>query len=36
MIGCTEVQGFYFGRPQPLKDIVRTLNQYLPKQAKSA
>jgi diguanylate cyclase (GGDEF)-like protein len=36
MIGCTEVQGFYFGRPQPLKEITRTLNQYLPKQAKSA
>lgn len=36
MIGCTEVQGFYFGRPQPLNDITRTLQQYLPKQAKSA
>jgi EAL domain-containing protein (putative c-di-GMP-specific phosphodiesterase class I) len=36
MIGCTEVQGFYFGKPQPLKEITRTLNQYLPRQAKSA
>jgi diguanylate cyclase (GGDEF)-like protein len=36
MIGCTEVQGFFFGRPQPLKDIMRTLNQYLPQQAISA
>jgi diguanylate cyclase (GGDEF)-like protein len=36
MIGCTEVQGFYFGRPQPLKEITRTLNQYLPRPAKSA
>jgi EAL domain-containing protein (putative c-di-GMP-specific phosphodiesterase class I) len=36
MIGCTEIQGFFFGRPQPLKDIMRTLNQYLPKQAKLA
>jgi diguanylate cyclase (GGDEF)-like protein len=35
-IGCTEVQGFYFGRPQPLKEITRTLNQYLPRPAKSA
>ncbi len=36
MIGCTEIQGFYFGRPQPLKEITRTLKQYLPQQAKSA
>jgi diguanylate cyclase (GGDEF)-like protein/PAS domain S-box-containing protein len=36
MIGCTEIQGFFFGRPQPLKDIMHTLHQYLPKQAKSA
>jgi EAL domain-containing protein (putative c-di-GMP-specific phosphodiesterase class I) len=35
-IGCTEVQGFYFGRPQPLKEITRKLNQYLPRPAKSA
>ena len=36
MVGCTEVQGYYFGRPQPLKDISRVLESYLPRQAKSA
>jgi EAL domain-containing protein (putative c-di-GMP-specific phosphodiesterase class I) len=36
MVGCTEVQGYYFGRPQPLKDISRMLESYMPRQAKSA
>ncbi len=36
MVGCTEVQGYYVGRPQPLKDVSRLLNGYMPRQAKSA
>ena len=36
MVGCTEVQGYYVGRPQPLKDVSRLLKDYMPRQAKSA
>jgi EAL domain-containing protein (putative c-di-GMP-specific phosphodiesterase class I) len=36
MVGCTEVQGYYVGRPQPLKEMSRLLADYLPRQAISA
>ncbi len=36
MVGCTEAQGYYVGRPQPLKDVSRLLKDYMPRQAKSA
>ncbi len=36
MVGCTEVQGYYIGRPQPLKEVSRLLADNLPRQAKSA
>jgi diguanylate cyclase (GGDEF)-like protein len=36
MVGCTEVQGYYVGRPQPLKEMSRLLKDYMPLQAKSA
>jgi diguanylate cyclase (GGDEF)-like protein len=36
MVGCTEVQGYYVGRPQPLKDVSHLLKDYMPRQAKSA
>jgi len=36
MVGCTEAQGYYLGRPQPLKDVSRLLADSLPRQAKSA
>ncbi len=35
-VGCTEVQGYFVGRPQPLKDVSRLLVAALPPQAKSA
>jgi diguanylate cyclase (GGDEF)-like protein len=35
-LGCTEVQGYYIGRPQPLTDVSRLLEAYVPPRAKSA
>jgi diguanylate cyclase (GGDEF)-like protein len=36
MVGCTEVQGYFISRPQPLKEISHLLNEYMPPRAKSA
>jgi diguanylate cyclase (GGDEF)-like protein len=36
MVGCTEVQGYYVGRPQPLNEMSRQLKDYMPRQAKFA
>jgi EAL domain-containing protein (putative c-di-GMP-specific phosphodiesterase class I) len=36
MVGCTEVQGYFVGRPQPLKDVSRLLKDYMPRQKKLA
>jgi EAL domain-containing protein (putative c-di-GMP-specific phosphodiesterase class I) len=35
-LGCTEVQGYYIGRPQPLAGLTRLLEVYVPRRAKSA
>jgi len=35
-LGCTEVQGFFIGRPQRLEDISRLLQDYAPRKAKTA
>jgi EAL domain-containing protein (putative c-di-GMP-specific phosphodiesterase class I) len=36
MVGCTEVQGYYVGRPQPLQEVSRVLQDSMPRQARSA
>jgi diguanylate cyclase (GGDEF)-like protein len=35
-LGCTEVQGYYIGKPQPLAEVAGLLDAYLPRRAKSA
>ena len=35
-LGCSEAQGFFIGRPQPLEEILRLLRDYAPRRAKSA
>jgi len=35
-LGCTEVQGYYIGKPQPLAELAGLLDAYLPRRAKSA
>ncbi len=36
MLGCTEVQGYFIGRPQPIEQIMRLIKNYAPRQAKTA
>lgn len=36
MLGCSEVQGFYFSRPQPIENIARIIAEYAPRKAKTA
>jgi diguanylate cyclase (GGDEF)-like protein len=36
MLGCNQVQGFYISRPQPIEKIVRVLDEFAPRQAKTA
>ena len=36
LLGCTEVQGFYISRPQPIEKMVRVIEQYAPRKAKTA
>jgi diguanylate cyclase (GGDEF)-like protein len=36
MLGCTQVQGFFISRPQPVETMVRVLQQLAPRKAKSA
>lgn len=36
MLGCSEVQGHYIGRPQPIETVARLIAEYLPRQAKTA
>ncbi|MBZ6077186.1 putative bifunctional diguanylate cyclase/phosphodiesterase [Microvirga puerhi] len=31
--GCTEVQGYYFGRPKPARELVHTLDMFEPTRA---
>jgi EAL domain-containing protein (putative c-di-GMP-specific phosphodiesterase class I) len=35
-LGCTGVQGYYIGKPQPLAEVAGLLDAYLPRRAKSA
>jgi diguanylate cyclase (GGDEF)-like protein len=35
-LGCTEAQGYYIGKPQPLTELAGLLDAYLPRRAKSA
>jgi diguanylate cyclase (GGDEF)-like protein len=36
VLGCTEVQGYYVGRPQPLEEVTRLIASYTPRRAKTA
>jgi diguanylate cyclase (GGDEF)-like protein len=36
MLGCSEVQGFFISRPQPIERIARLIAEYLPRPAKTA
>ncbi len=36
MLGCNEVQGFYISRPQTIDNIVRLIEDYAPRKAKTA
>jgi diguanylate cyclase (GGDEF)-like protein len=36
LLGCNEVQGFYISRPQPIEKMVRVIEQYAPRKAKTA
>ncbi len=36
LLGCSEVQGFFVSRPQPIERMVRVIEQYAPRKAKTA
>jgi diguanylate cyclase (GGDEF)-like protein len=36
MLGCSEVQGYYIGRPQSIESVCRLIAEYSPHQAKTA
>jgi diguanylate cyclase (GGDEF)-like protein len=36
MLGCTEVQGYYIGRPQPQEQVTRLIASFAPRQTKTA
>ena len=36
MLGCSQVQGFFISRPQPVETMVRVLEKFAPRKAKTA
>lgn len=36
LLGCSQVQGFFISRPQPVETMVRVLQQYAPRKANIA